>query len=225
MVRAEKGKRMYVPRHFDESRPEILQAHVRAHPFATLVTWSGEGIDADHVPMELDAEPAPLGTLVGHVARANPVWKRAAADVDALAVFHGPHGYVSPGWYATKQETGKVVPTWNYTVVHAYGRLRFIEDRAWLRALVERLTTRYEAGRPAPWAVSDAPADFLDAVLGAFVGFELAITRLVGKWKLGQNRPDADREGLARGFAAERTADGAALSALTRHTLRGEPSI
>ena len=148
---------MYVPRHFEESRPEILRAHIHAHPFATLVTRSAEGIDADHVPMELDAEPPPLGKLVGHVARANPLWQRAATDVDTLAIFHGPHAYVSPGWYPTKHETGKVVPTWNYSVVHAYGRLRFIEDRAWLRALVERLTTRYEAGRPSPWTTAPPP--------------------------------------------------------------------
>lgn len=206
---------MYVPRHFEESRPDVLRAHIRAHPFATLVTWSEGGIDADHVPLELDVEPAPLGKLVGHVARANPVWQRAATDVDALAIFHGPHAYVSPGWYPSKHETGKVVPTWNYTVVHAYGTLRFIEDRTWLRALVERLTTRYEAGRPAPWALSDAPDDFLEAVLGAFVGFELTITRLVGKWKLGQNRPEADREGIARGLAGEPSENASALAAIT----------
>ena len=209
---------MYVPRHFEESRPETLHALVREHPFATLVTSSGEGLAADHVPMELDAEPAPLGTLVGHVARANPVWKRANTDAEALAIFHGPHGYVSPGWYPTKAETGKVVPTWNYAVVHAYGRLRFVEDRIWLRALVERLTNRYEAARPAPWAVSDAPADFLDAMLAAIVGVELVVTRLVGKWKLSQNRPAADRAGVLHGLDAEAPAGAAALAEVMRRT-------
>jgi transcriptional regulator len=172
---------MYVPRHFEESRPEVLRELVRTHPFATLVTWTGDGLEAEHLPMELDLEPAPLGTLVGHVARANPVWKRTAAGVEALAIFRGPHGYVSPGWYPTKADTGKVVPTWNYAVVHVSGRLRFVEDRAWLRAFVERLTRRYEAGRTAPWAVSDAPADFIDAMLGAIVGVELVVTRFAGK--------------------------------------------
>ena len=117
-----------------------------------------------------------------------------------------------------------MVPTWNYTVVHAYGRLTFIEDRAWLRALVERLTTRYEAGRPSPWAVSDTPTDFLEALLGGFVGFELTITRLVGKWKLGQNRPDVDRQGILRGLDAEQSSDASALAAITRNVLGDEPS-
>jgi transcriptional regulator len=209
---------MYVPRHFEESRPEILHALLREHPFATLVTWNGEGVEADHVPMELDVEPAPFGTLVGHVARANPVWRRAAADVEALAIFQGAQGYVSPGWYPTKAETGKVVPTWNYAVVHAYGRLRFIEDRAWLRALVERLTRRHEAARPAPWAVSDAPTEYVDGLLGAIVGVELVVTRLAGKWKLSQNRPRADQAGVLAGLAAEAPAGGAALAALMRRT-------
>lgn len=214
---------MYVPRHFDESRPEALRELVRDHPFATLVTWTGEGLEANHLPMELDAEPAPYGTLVGHVARANPVWQRTAAAVDALAIFRGPQGYVSPGWYPTKAETGKVVPTWNYAVVHATGRLRFIEDRAWLRALVERLTRRYEAGRPTPWAVSDAPPEFLDAMLGAIVGVELVVTGLAGKWKLGQNRPRADRDGMMHGLAAEPSASAVELAAMMRRTFERDP--
>jgi transcriptional regulator len=207
---------MYVPRHFDESRPEILRELVRVHPFATLVTWTGEEIEADHLPMELDPAPAPLGTLVGHVARANPVWKRADAAVEALAIFRGPQSYVSPGWYPTKHETGKVVPTWNYAVVHAWGRLRFVEDRVWLRALVERLTRRHEAGRPAPWAVDDAPADFIDAMLGAIVGVELVVTRFAGKWKLGQNRSPADRDGMLRGLAEESSPGATELAAAMR---------
>ena len=211
---------MYVPRHFEESRPEAL----RVHPFATLVTWTGEEIAADHLPMELDLEPAPFGTLLGHVARANPVWKRTSVDVEALAIFRGPQGYVSPGWYPTKAETGKVVPTWNYALVHAYGRLRFIEDRAWLRALVERLTRRHEGVRPEPWAVSDAPPDFVDAMLGAIVGVELVVTRLIGKWKLSQNRTRADRDGVLAGLAAEAPAGGAELAAAMRRTLDDEPT-
>ena len=205
---------MYVPRHFEESRTDVLHELVRAHPFATLVTQSADGLEANHLPLELDPEPTPYGTLVGHVARANPVWRQAAVDVDALVIFAGPHGYVSPGWYPTKQETGKVVPTWNYAVVHAHGRLRFVEDAAWLRALVERLTRRYETTRPAPWAVSDAPSEFIDAMLKAIVGVEMVVTRLVGKWKLSQNRPVADRAGVRRGLVAEATPGGADLAAL-----------
>lgn len=215
---------MYVPRHFEESRTENLHAFVRAQPFATLVTLAADGLAADHLPLELDTAPAPFGTLVGHVARANPVWRQASTEVDALAIFSGPHGYVSPGWYPTKQETGKVVPTWNYAVVHAYGRLRFIEDATWLRALVERLTHRYEAGRTAPWAVSDAPNDFIDALLGAIVGVEMVVTRMVGKWKLSQNRPAPDRDGVLRGLGDEPAPAAADLATLMRRAFGEESS-
>src|SRR5215470_8004937 len=138
---------MYMPAHFEETRPEVLRRLIHDHPLAALVTLGSDGLNANHIPMELDADPAPLGTLRGHVARANPVWRDFSPGVDALAIFQGPQAYVSPGWYQTKQETGKVVPTYNYAVVHASGPMRIIEDRAWLRAFVERLTNRHEAGR------------------------------------------------------------------------------
>jgi transcriptional regulator len=189
---------MYVPAHFEETRPDVLHQLIRNHSLAALVTLGPAGLDANHIPLEVDPEPSPLGTLRGHVARGNPVWRDFSRDVEALAVFQGPQAYISPAWYATKRETGKVVPTYNYAVVHAYGPIRIVEDRVWLRGLVERLTIRYEAGKPEPWKVTDAPADFVEQMLGAIVGIEIRITRLSGKWKVSQNRPGADREGVAK---------------------------
>jgi transcriptional regulator len=191
---------MYNPPLFREERVPVLHQMIREHGLATLVTLGPDGLTADHLPMELDADAGPLGTLIGHVSRANPVWRRPAGDVEALAVFHGPQSYITPAWYETKRETGKVVPTWNYVVVHAHGRIRAIEDRAWLRALVERLTNRYESDRSDPWHVTDAPEDFIEGLLKSIVGIEMPIARIEGKWKVSQNRPAADRDGVAAGL-------------------------
>jgi transcriptional regulator len=192
---------MYVPAHFEETRPGVLHQLIREHSLAALVTLGPAGLDANHIPLELDPEPAPLGTLRGHVARGNPVWRDFSRDVHALAIFQGPQAYISPAWYPTKRETGKVVPTYNYAVVHACGPMRVIEDRAWLRGLVERLTNRYEAGKPDPWKVTDAPAEFVEQMLGAIVGIEIPLTSLVGKWKVSQNRPAADRAGVVKALS------------------------
>jgi transcriptional regulator len=196
---------MYLPAHFAESRPEVLFDLVRSHPFGLLVTQNKNGgIDANSVPFFLDpgTDGAP-GVLRAHVARANPLWKTARDDVDALVVFEGPQGYVSPAWYPSKAEHGKVVPTWNYVMVQARGRLRAIEDRDWLLAFVTRLTDRHEGTRAAPWAVSDAPRDYIETMLGAIVGIEIPLTALVGKWKVSQNRPAADREGVVDSLLRE----------------------
>ena len=187
---------MYLPKHFEETRIDILHGLIHAHPLGALVTLTSRGLDANHIPFEVDSAPSPLGTLRGHVARANPMWREFSRDVDALVIFQGPGTYVSPAWYPTKQQTAKVVPTWNYAVVHAHGALTAIEDRAWLRAFVTALTDRHEASRPQPWRVTDAPADYIETMLGAIVGLELRITRLVGKWKMSQNRPAQDRAGV-----------------------------
>lgn len=189
---------MYLPKHFEETRVEVLHELVRAHPLGALVTRGAGGLQANHVPFEIDPAPAPFGTLRGHVARANPVWRDGAGD--ALVIFQGPQAYVSPSWYPSKQAGGKVVPTWNYAVVHAYGILRAIDDAEWLRAFVTRLTDRHEAARAERWRVTDAPADYVDTLLGAIVGIELAVTRLEGKWKVSQNRPAQDREGVVQGL-------------------------
>ena len=191
---------MYNPSHFQEARVPVLHGLIRRHPLATLVTLGAEGLVANHIPMEIDAEPAPFGTLRGHVARANPVWRDSAPDVAALVIFSGPDAYVTPSWYPTKGESGRVVPTWNYAVVHAYGPLRAIEDPAWLRAFVTRLTERHEAERSLPWKVTDAPEDFIQRQLGAIVGIEIPVRRLEGKWKVSQNRAAQDRAGVVAGF-------------------------
>ena len=199
---------MYLPAHFAESRPKVLRDFIANHPFGLLVTQDRAGtggIDANSVPFVLDtADDASPGVLRAHVARANPVWTSARDDAESLVVFQGPQGYVSPAWYPSKAEHGKVVPTWNYLMVQARGRFRAIDDKAWLRAFVTRLTDRHEGDRAAPWAVSDAPADYIETMLGAIVGIEIVLSSLVGKWKVSQNRPAADRAGVAAGLAGER---------------------
>jgi transcriptional regulator len=179
---------MYNPPHFREDREEVLHDFIRSHPLAALVTVSPEGLEANHVPLILDAK---AGILRGHVSRANRIWKESRPE--ALAIFTGPEHYISPSWYPAKQEHGRVVPTWNYTAVHASGTLTFFDDAARLRATVEELTAIHEASFPLPWKVTDAPSEFVEGLLKAILGFELKITSLEGKWKASQNRSEADR--------------------------------
>ncbi len=213
---------MYLPAQFRETRTPVLHDLIRAHPFGVLVTLDATGLVANHLPMEIDTTAGELGTLRGHVARANPVWKAHRPDVEAMAVFQGPQCYITPSYYATKAATGKVVPTWNYATVHAYGPLRVIEDAAWLRRLVEQLTDRHEAARPAgeaPWQVSDAPEAFIDTMLQAIVGIELPIARIEGKWKVSQNRPAEDRAGVVAGLGAGTDPMQRAMAALVRERM------
>ena len=210
---------MYVPAHFREGDVPTLHALIREHSLATLVTMGPDGLAANHIPMEIDADPLPHGTLRGHVARANPVWHNHTRDLHALAIFMGPQSYITPSWYSTKQETGKVVPTWNYAVVHAHGPLHIVEDRIWLRKLVERLTHSHERNRQPAWAVTDAPADFIDAQLGAIVGIEIPIARLEGKWKVSQNRGRDDRAGVVAGLRANADAVSHHVADLVEKTL------
>jgi transcriptional regulator len=193
---------MYVPPHFAEDRLDVLQDAIRRTGLSNLVTVGPDGLMASPLPLMLDATDGPYGTLYGHLAKANPQW-RVTPAVDALAIFMGPDAYVSPGWYETKRETGKVVPTWNYITVHASGPVSFFEDATELLDVVTRLTERHEAGRTDPWAVSDAPAPFVASQLKGIVGFRMPIRVLQGKWKLSQNRPLADRLGVAAGMAAD----------------------
>jgi transcriptional regulator len=211
---------MYIPSQFSETRVEVLHELIRAHPFGTVVTLTDAGLEANHVPFVLEPSPQPLGTLRGHVARANPLWREFRPEIEALVIFQGPHAYVSPGWYPTKQETGKVVPTWNYAVVHARGPLRVVEDAAWLRDQIEALTDRQEAGRDERWRVSDAPADFIDRMMGAIVGIEISVESLVGKWKVSQNRPAVDREGVIDGLTGAGTDEALAMARLVREAMR-----
>ena len=194
---------MYVPAHFAEDRLPILHDAIRAGGLANLVTLTADGLMATPLPLMLDPAAGPYGTLFGHVARANPQWRISDPAVPALAIFMGPDAYVSPSFYATKQETGRVVPTWNYVTIHAYGPAVFSEDLKELRDAVTRLTNRHEAGRAAPWAVTDAPAPFVDGQLKGIVAFRMEITRLQGKWKASQNRNEADRAGVRTGLAAD----------------------
>ena len=202
---------MYVPPLFKEDRIDVLHAAMRGSGLVTLVTLTADGLTASHVPMLLDPDPAPYGTLLGHVARPNPQARGAVPGVQALAVFQGPDAYITPSWYATKRANGKVVPTWNYVTIHAYGPVEFFDDTERLRAVVTRLTEREEHARAEPWAVTDAPADFIDGMLRGIVGFALPIARLEGKWKMSQNRPAQDRAGVVAGLEADGVDDVAEL--------------
>jgi transcriptional regulator len=194
---------MYLPKHFEQQDAAAMAQLLQLHPLATVAWQADDGLSAEHLPLmwERGAGDGEHGTLRGHVARANPVW-RASAGAEVLAVFQGPQAYITPSWYPSKAETAKVVPTWNYAVVHMHGRLRITEDAAWLRALVERLTDTHEAARAHRWQVGDAPADYIDQMLRAIVGIEIEVTRLQGKWKVSQNRTATDRAGVAAGLAA-----------------------
>ncbi len=194
---------MYIPAYFAETSVSVLYELMRDYPLAMLVTLGAEGLNANHLPLVFDPEPAPYGTLRGHVARANSVWRDFDSSVETLAVFQGANAYITPSWYATKQETGKVVPTWNYAVVHAYGTLKIIEDRDWLRDLVTRLTKQHEAKKPQPWHVSDAPEDYIESLLGAIIGIEITITKLLGKFKASQNQNPVNRAGVINGLRAD----------------------
>jgi len=205
---------MYIPKHFEEPRIEVMHELMRARPLATLVTLTSNGIEANHIPMHLADAPAPFGTLRGHVARANPLWSDFATEVEVLAIFHGPDSYITPSWYATKKETGKVVPTWNYAVVHAYGTLRVIDDAAWVRAQLEALTAHNEAGFARPWAVADAPHEYTEKLIGSIVGFEIVITKLTGKWKVSQNQPAQNQAGVIEGLKNSDLRDAQAMAKL-----------
>ena len=201
---------MYVPPAFREDDPAALHATMAQARLSHLVTATEQGLIATPLPMFLVGDEGPHGTLYGHVARANPQWTFSVLG-EAMALFLGPHAYITPNWYATKQETHKVVPTWNYVAVHAYGPVEFFDDAARLRDFVTRLTKLHEEGSAAsatPWAVSDAPEQFIAAQLRAIVGVRLPITRIEGKRKMSQNRPAADRAGVTAGLASsERASD------------------
>lgn len=194
---------MYIPKAFEQADAGVLQDFIRARRFGMIVALTSQGLVANHIPFVFESAPAPFGVLRGHVARGNSVWREYSHGTEALAVFQGEDAYISPSWYPSKRDTGKAVPTWNYIVVHAYGGLRFVDDPVWVRAHLEALTDEQERGRQPRWHVSDAPADYIDALAGGVVGLELAITRLEGKWKLSQNRSRADRDGVVEGLRGE----------------------
>jgi transcriptional regulator len=194
---------MYVPEHFKEDRVAVMHDAIRKYGFGTLVTFSGQELEASHLPLLLDPKPVPFGTVLGHMARANPQWQRIKPGIEVLAIFLGPNTYITPSWYPTKQQNGKVVPTWNYLAIHAYGTLSLFDDPAELRAHVSMMTDTHESPRAAPWALNDAPESFVQGMLRAIVGFKLRITRLEGKWKMSQNRPGQDVTGVLEGLARD----------------------
>ena len=191
---------MYTPKAFEVTELALLHAAMKQSNLGTLVTMTTQGLVATHLPLLLDETKGEYGTLTGHVSRANLQWRETDTKAEALLIFLGPDAYVSPNWYPAKQETGRVVPTWNYAAIHAYGRLTFYEDPEWLRTMVTELTQRHEASFPAPWKVTDAPAVYIDSQLKAIVGFEFRILRLEGKQKFNQNRSVEDRLGVIAGL-------------------------
>ena len=193
---------MYLPSAFRQDDLAELHAQLQANPFALLTSAGAAGVQASHLPLLLAPDEGEFGTLYGHFARANPHWRDLQGGAEALAVFSGPDAYISPGWYPAKAEHGKVVPTWNYIAVHARGPVELIEEPERLLQIVSRLSDQHESGRERPWAVSDAPREYIDSMLRAIVGFALPIRRLEGKWKLGQNRSAADQAGVRDGLAA-----------------------
>ena len=194
---------MYLPKHFAETDVGVMHDLMQAYPLATLVSHGPDGLSANHIPLQLDTTAGPNGTLRGHIARANPLSKASAVDGETLLIFRGPESYISPYAYATKAEHGKVVPTWNYVAVHAYGELRVIDDPAWIFSQLSALTATNEAALPQPWAVSDAPTEYIEKMLGAIVGIEISITRLLGKWKVSQNQPAENQASLVEALAGQ----------------------
>ena len=204
---------MYIPRANQEDRIPVLHKLMEDQPFASLITMGSSGLFASHIPMVLE-QNGTLGQLRGHISRANTQWRDYTPSVEALAIFSGPQHYITPNWYQEKQETGKVVPTWNYVVVHAYGYLKVIEDGEWLMAHLANLTNIHEAESPVPWKIGDAPADYIAALAKGIVGLEMTVERLEGKWKVSQNRSERDRSGVAMGLAELGTTESLAMKAL-----------
>lgn len=205
---------MYVPKYHEESDISVLHALIRTQPLGTWVTHSDGELLANHVPFLLDPSRGAHGTLIGHVARANPAWHSFSKTVNSVVAFQGPQTYITPSWYPSKHAHGKAVPTWNYAVVHAHGMPRAIEDRDWLLQHVNQLTDVHEADQALPWKVSDAPQEFTEKLLQAIVGIEIPIVRLVGKWKVSQNRPAPDKLGVVAGLAARDDTQSKEMAAL-----------
>ncbi|MGA2043652.1 MAG: FMN-binding negative transcriptional regulator [Roseiarcus sp.] len=213
---------MYEPPLHRQDQIEALHALIRAHPLGLLISHGAQGLEANSIPFLIDPAASRFGTLQAHMARANGQWRSLAGADEVLIVFQGPEHYITPAWYQTKRETGKVVPTWNYVMVQARGRPRVIEDAGWLRAQIEALTDRQERPRAAPWAVGDAPEPFIEAQIRAIVGVEIEIAHISGKWKASQNRPAADRAGVIAGLAELGDEESLAMAAIVREA---EPKV
>ena len=204
---------MYLPDHFKADDEKQLHDLIAAYPLGVLVTNGPNGLDANHIPFEFDS-----GTLHAHVARANPVWQEVKNGDEVLVIFRAEHSYVSPNWYPSKQENHKSVPTWNYSVLHAHGKITIRDDERYVRTVVARLTHHHEASQPKPWKMSDAPKDYMADMLTKIVGIEIEVTRLVGKFKLSQNREARDIAGVVG--ALEKQGDQALADAVSDHALK-----
>ena len=211
---------MYQPPHFNEDSPLAMQGLMRAFPLGLLITSSASGLTANPIPFILDPEGGEQGVLRCHVARANGQWKEIGEGLDALIVLQGAQHYVHPGWYETKRETGKVVPTWNYAMVQVKGRACVKDDGAWLARQIRDLTEMMEGAYPKPWAVDDAPTPYIDAQMRGIVGIEITINAMMGKWKVSQNRTEADREGVVEGLRAHQDQEAHDMARLVEEKLR-----
>jgi transcriptional regulator len=211
---------MYLPQHFEETRAEELHRVIAEYPLGALVVRGPQGLDANHLPFELHPELGERGHLLAHVARANPVWKESKDGDEVLVIFRAAEAYVSPNWYPSKHEFHRLVPTWNYQAVHVHGTLRIRDDERFVRGVVARLTRVNEkrTGAEKPWKMTDSAPEFIDQMLANIVGLEIAITRMVGKWKLSQNRETRDRENAARelGRRGDKAMEAAMLDASSR---------
>jgi len=210
---------MYRPDHYRVDDLSLMHALMRARPFVALVSGGAEGLYATHLPTVLKDE-GPYGVIEFHLARANPHWKYLAQRNEALMIFQGPEGYITPNWYPSKAEHAKVVPTWNYAVVHVYGRPELMQDTAWIRRHVAELTAQQESNEAEPWALTDAPEAFIETMLRGIIGFRLAITRLEGKWKMSQNRDMKDRDGVVRGLRKRGVGDDHEIAEIVLHCAR-----
>ena len=202
---------MYIPKFNEETRLDVMHALIETQPLATLVTMSNSGLIATHLPMVLARSEGPHGTLRGHLSRANSQWRNLNPSIEALAIFSGAHHYISPSWYPEKAEDGKVVPTWNYAVIHVYGPLKIIEDPAWLLSHLNTLVTQHESSFPTPWKTSDAPSDYIASQIKGIVGLELPITRIEGKWKVSQNKSERTLHAVEQGLEDLNTPEALAM--------------
>lgn len=213
---------MYIPNINAEDRLDVLHQLIQEHPLGTLVTLEASGLNANHLPFELVAPSAaaPFGTLRAHVARANPIWKNLDTSTEAIIIFQGPHAYISASWYEEKKISGKEVPTFNYAVVHAFGKIQLHEDPAWLMAHLHQLTDMHEVTQENPWQVSDAPKDYIEKLLKGIIGIEIPLTKISGKWKVSQNRNTQDARNVAAGLRARDKQNDAAMAALVESRSR-----
>jgi transcriptional regulator len=212
---------MYLPKTHEETRLDVLHALITAHPLGTWVEAGEDDLVVNHIPFVLDPSRGQRGTLIGHVARANPVWKGPSGRVPGVVTFRGPQSYITPSWYPSKHEHGKAVPTWNYAVVTAHGRPEFTEDRRWLYEHLRQLTAAHEERQALPWKIDDAPADFTEKMVAAIVGVEIPIDRIEGKWKTNQNRPEPDKLGVVAGLLGKGDDESVAMAALVRQHISG----